>query len=149
MTGPVAKHAADLRNCMRDREARVKELTTALQKQEAEFKGIATDRAKLDTLDPTGGWSSDIAKRKKAAADCKKQIDDITGKLAETRKAGQYANALFDWLDALGVSVVKITTVPPSSMTKNIKNCITSVDGVLDAADLIGGLAGAAVAVAG
>jgi chromosome segregation ATPase len=148
VTGPFAKHAADLRNYMRDREAKVKELTMALQKQEAEFKGITTDLAKLDTLDPTGGWASDIAKRKKAAAECQKQIDGITTKLAESKKAVQYANALFDWMDALGVSVAKITAVPPSSMTQNIKNYVTSVDGVLDAADLIGGLAGAAVAVA-
>jgi hypothetical protein len=148
VTGPFAKHAADLRNYMRDREAKIKLLSTELQKQQAELKGITTELAKLEKLDP-GGWAADIAKRKKAAADVQKKVDEIEVKLGDTKKAAQYANALFDWMDALGVNVAKVTAVAPSTMTQNIKGYVTSVDGVLDAADMLGGVAGAALGLSG
>ena len=64
------------------------------------------------------------------------------------KKSGQYALALFSWMEALGVNIDKVTAVTPSSMTQNIKQYISSVDGVLDAADMVGGLAGAAIGIA-
>lgn len=147
VSSPFAKHAADLRNYSREREARVKKLTVELQKLEAESKGIAVALTELEKSDPTGGWRSELSKRRKSAAECQKLIDETTAKLAEAKKGAQHALALFDWMEALGTNVARVTAVPPSSMSQNIKQYISSADGVLDAANLIGGVVGAAMAV--
>jgi len=149
VTGPFAKHTADLRGYYKDREAKMKELGTDLAKLEAQLKGINTDLGKLEKLDPTnGGWASDITKKRKAAADCQKDIDKIETKYAEAKKGAQHALALFTKMEELGVNVAKVTAVAPSTMLQNIKQYVTSVDGVLDAADMVGGVAGAALGIA-
>ena len=137
VTGPFAKHTADLRGYYKDREAKMKELGTDLAKLEAQLKGINIELGKLEKLDPTnGGWASDINKKRKAAADCQKDIDKIEAKYAEAKKGAQHAFALFTKMEELGVNVAKVTAVAPSTMLQNIKQYVTSVDGVLDAADM-------------
>lgn len=145
ISGGFAKHATDLRNYLRGREDQVRRLTMDLKKAEAEFNGIFTDLAKLDTLDPTGGWKSEIARRKKSASDCLKRIDEITRSLNDAKKAADYANALFDWMEALGVNVARVTAVAPATMTTNLKQYVKSVEGVLDITELLTGVGAAAV----
>jgi chromosome segregation ATPase len=149
VTGPFAKHTADLRGYYKDREAKMKEVATDLAKLQAELKGINTDLAKLEKLDPTnGGWAADITKKRKAAADCQKDIEKAEAKYAEAKKGAVHAFALFTKMDELGVNIAKVTAVAPSTMLQTIKQYMTSVDGVLDAADMVGGVAGAALGIA-
>lgn len=144
----LAKHVTEMRNVMKVRLDSTKQLKTDIQKKKAEIGGydnqlklLRIELAKQGT--PDKKMLAEIASREAKMAKVKKQVGSIERKIANMNTDNKAAQALLDELEDMNVQLDKISGQSANTVASNLKERLTSADGLIELSGELGGLVGA------
>lgn len=138
----LRKHVTELANLVKMREDQISKLKADMQKYRVEAKSYR-DQIKLLVNSPLAN-KKEVESKQKAAEKVAGELESADKRIESLVADNREAQKLLDDLTALGVQLDKITSEAPNTILGNLKQRFTSVDGLLELSNTLGGLSSSA-----